>query len=101
MQIFANYILILPMKSGKIGLKSETTQRFVVACSHLRFESCVVLEGNQTQVKHTAICAEFESCVVLEGNQTTWLSSVNAARFESCVVLEGNQTMNAVTSGDE
>ena len=34
------------------------------------FESCVVLDGNQTQVEDDARADAFESCVVLDGNQT-------------------------------
>ena len=35
---------------------------------------------------------EFESCVVLDGNQTFLDPSYVHALFESCVVLDGNQT---------
>ena len=34
----------------------------------------------------------FESCVVLDGNQTRGLNSHCIDLFESCVVLDGNQT---------
>ena len=35
---------------------------------------------------------EFESCVVLDGNQTDGAGRQGRTRFESCVVLDGNQT---------
>ena len=35
---------------------------------------------------------QFESCVVLEGNQTKAAIYIHDIEFESCVVLEGNQT---------
>ena len=35
----------------------------------------------------------FESCVVLDGNQTTCGRCAPDAQFESCVVLDGNQTI--------
>ena len=34
----------------------------------------------------------FESCVVLDGNQTMNPKAMNHLQFESCVVLDGNQT---------
>ena len=36
----------------------------------LRFESCVVSDGNQTIAMHDVIEVAFESCVVSDGNQT-------------------------------
>ena len=35
---------------------------------------------------------KFESCVVLDGNQTTMYGLPQFWQFESCVVLDGNQT---------
>ena len=35
-----------------------------------KFESCVVLDGNQTGRAMRAWETQFESCVVLDGNQT-------------------------------
>ena len=74
-----NYPLIFGAKQDKIELVMKTTQRFVVAYSHLRFESCVVLEGNQTGTEATTAISMFESCVVLEGNQTTVWNGIRAA----------------------
>ena len=56
------------------------------------FESCVVLDGNQTRGAVWYRTLEFESCVVLDGNQTFLDPSYVHALFESCVVLDGNQT---------
>ena len=56
------------------------------------FESCVVLDGNQTESIGTIDADGFESCVVLDGNQTAWSEDWRAREFESCVVLDGNQT---------
>ena len=60
---------------------------------HDEFESCVVLEGNQTKEYSGRFRAGFESCVVLEGNQTDPNARETWIEFESCVVLEGNQTI--------
>ena len=37
----------------------------------------------------------FESCVVLDGNQTPATTTLLSVLFESCVVLDGNQTLKA------
>lgn len=37
--------------------------------SHLRFESCVVLDGNQTGEAAKTASVVFESCVVLPGEK--------------------------------
>ena len=37
----------------------------------------------------------FESCVVLDGNQTLCFKSLAYMGFESCVVLDGNQTSSS------
>ena len=57
------------------------------------FESCVVLDGNQTANAHREVVRWFESCVVLDGNQTLDAAARTYRKFESCVVLDGNQTM--------
>ena len=56
------------------------------------FESCVVLDGNQTRCQKKNITDMFESCVVLDGNQTYFEFDEEQWLFESCVVLDGNQT---------
>ena len=82
----------------KIEWKSETAQRFVVACSHLTFESCVVLEGNQSPGCARSQHGWFESCAVLEGNQSPDQRHARNRQFESCVVLEGNQSFPIAAS---
>ena len=55
-----------------------------------KFESNVVLEGNQTVIVFLSLDVVFESNVVLEGNQTLNPFSSKPIVFESNVVLEGN-----------
>ena len=49
------------------------------------FESCVVLDGNQTVLSLPSAYILFESCVVLDGNQTDVVLAVDDVEFESCV----------------
>ena len=59
------------MRSCKIETASKTTQRCVVAPSlDLRFESCVVLDGDKTDGLAGRDAGQFESCVVLDGDKT-------------------------------
>ena len=37
----------------------------------------------------------FESCVVLDGNESGALCACRALLFESCVVLDGNESRTA------
>ena len=37
----------------------------------------------------------FESCVVLDGSQTNTITFSSEGGFESCVVLDGSQTKHA------
>ena len=81
------------MRSCKIETASKTTQRCVVAPSlDLRFESCVVLDGDKTLVFHGQSLLLFESCVVLDGDKTDQLHLFGVRMFESCVVLDGDKT---------
>ncbi len=58
----------------------------------LRFESCVVLDGDKTDVWGRRPVGWFESCVVLDGDKTIRQMRTNHGRFESCVVLDGDKT---------
>ena len=81
------------MRSCKIKTASKTTQRCVVAPSlDLRFESCVVLDGDKTTRGILWIGIEFESCVVLDGDKTDAHVRSRRHGFESCVVLDGDKT---------
>ena len=60
---------------------------------NLRFESCVVSDGNQTAQHDQQRGCGFESCVVSDGNQTTLSVAIQYNKFESCVVSDGNQTL--------
>ena len=60
---------------------------------NLRFESCVVLDGNQAAARCIFQLVLFESCVVLDGNQAIAPHGKRTAQFESCVVLDGNQAI--------
>ena len=64
---------------------------------NLRFESRVVLDGNQTISSGSIPYAWFESRVVLDGNQTWRPIWPLSPRFESRVVLDGNQTRPVTT----
>ena len=59
---------------------------------NLRFESRVVLDGNQTDFVKDIFETLFESRVVLDGNQTMRSPEYTVYWFESRVVLDGNQT---------
>ena len=81
------------MRSCKIETASKTTQRCVVAPSlDLRFESCVVLDGDKTSQCKPSLYLMFESCVVLDGDKTQRIALFNGFGFESCVVLDGDKT---------
>ena len=47
-----------------------TKQCFSAEDFSTEFESCVVLDGNQTDANRITSLTLFESCVVLDGNQT-------------------------------
>ena len=81
------------MRSCKIKTASKTTQRCVVAPSlDLRFESCVVLDGDKTEIDVIEHAISFESCVVLDGDKTVLAVLYMGNKFESCVVLDGDKT---------
>ena len=69
-----------------------TKPSFLAIQVPFQFESCVVLDGNQTGLIGSPLQYSFESCVVLDGNQTCRCTPRGWRRFESCVVLDGNQT---------
>ena len=82
------------MRSCKIETASKTTQRCVVAPSlDLRFESCVVLDGDKTTLPAQYQAHPFESCVVLDGDKTAEGLMMFGWEFESCVVLDGDKTI--------
>ena len=58
----------------------------------LRFESCVVLDGDKTTPRWNAGAPWFESCVVLDGDKTKRRGDQHQSVFESCVVLDGDKT---------
>ena len=60
-----------------------------MACSHLRFESRVVLDGNQAPDPQWRRGRRFESRVVLDGNQADMKYIDIGVAFESRVVLDG------------
>ena len=49
------------------------------------FESCVVLDGNQSKNRFLRNRFPFESCVVLDGNQSLSRHIELTRQFESCV----------------
>ena len=58
----------------------------------LRFESCVVLDGDKTAISAAMSRPPFESCVVLDGDKTFQPHLPQLPAFESCVVLDGDKT---------
>ena len=56
------------------------------------FQSCVILDSNETRWKNKLYTSTFQSCVILDSNETGHNMRDDSMLFQSCVILDSNET---------
>ena len=59
---------------------------------NLRFQNCVILDSNKTDVLDLSVNEMFQNCVILDSNKTSRCEKHNKEVFQNCVILDSNKT---------